>query len=245
MTLFSKILVVTLFGLSVVVMTWAMMFYIHREDLSEKTGKLKPRKEHVAELWEGVRAADASYRGNRADVLAQERYRIADRPWYDAELKHALSGATAANPVREPVFNNGVLVVAAVDAQNPKHVRPQLVPAKDAFGRPLESLVANLAAEQKKVADLVARQVELVTLIKQDTELTEQLVPPVGKGLRQRIEDEKVKIKLMDEELAIIRPLLVNTTVESELILRRREMLEARIKELTAAADVAAGPKQP
>jgi hypothetical protein len=62
--------------------------------------------------------------------------------------------------------------------------------------------------------------------------------------LRQRIEDEKVKVKLADEEQAILKPLLVNTAVEAELILRRREMLEQRIKELTGVGVASGGGRR-
>ncbi len=53
-----------------------------------------------------------------------------------------------------------------------------------------------------------------------------------GKGLRSLLIDERAKREDIEEEQRIVRPLFVNTAVESELILKRLESLEERVKEL-------------
>ena len=237
MTMLGKILVLINFAFSVTALTVAAMLYINHIDWTEGTekepGKLRPVIERIKEKWAGITAAEPSWRDVHANLLEQERLRVADRVFYDGELRHALSGATAANPAREVVYNNGV-IVPPYDPKT-KQLRPQMRAASDPFNRPLASLDFYMKAEQEKVVAVTQEQLKLRELVDEDTRLATLLKPPEpAKGLRQRIEDEKVKIKLVDKELAIIRPLLVNTSVESELVLKRRQALETRIKELSA-----------
>jgi hypothetical protein len=252
MTLLGKILVLVNFGLSVMVLVWAMLLYFNHVDLSDakgepgKTppippGELKVRKDSISDALTALGSADASWRENRGLVLEQEADRAADRPWYAGEIKHAQSGADANNPTREIAFENGVMLLDPVDPQKPRHVRPRMKNATDDAGRPLASLDANLKSEEQQLQALAQTEKQLQDLIEETKRLTELLTPEKGKGLRQRIEDEKVKVKLADEEQAILKPLLVNTAVESELILRRREMLEARIRELRGGVASGAG----
>jgi hypothetical protein len=246
MTLYGKILVLANFGLSIVALVCAMAFYYvdiytdWTEGTKTQQGEFGKRKERVTNLWEGIRTADAGWRDVRGNLLDQENYRAADRPWYAAELKHAREDATDMNPAHAPVFENqgpnkGVLVLEPV-ANEPKHLRPKLVPATDDFGRKLASLKANNKAKQDKSDALVVQQKKFAELFDEDKKLSNELTPEEGKGLRQRIEDEKVKIKRADEELAIMTPLEINTRQESQLILRRDEELRRRIDELKKAA---------
>ena len=149
-------------------------------------------------------------------MLTQEGYRAADRPWYDAEIKHAQSLATAASPMREPVYKAGILQLKEVNPGPPKHERPLLADAKeiadpnDMAARPplpLASLEANQKEERKREIEWADQQKELQSQIDLATQYTERLTPAVGKGLLVRIEDEKVKVKRADEELAIVQPL--------------------------------------
>jgi hypothetical protein len=258
MTLLGKILVLVNFGLSVMVLVWAMALYFGHIDWTDAKGEpsksppvppgeLKVRKDRVSDAWAALASADASWRANRADLLEQETYRVADRAWYDAELKHARSGAGDKSPAREIALDKdkGGMVLDPADAQNPRHKRPRLKNATDDANQPLVSLDENLRREKQQRDDLKKAEKKLADLIEETNQQTELLTPEKGKGLRQRIEDEKVKIALADEELAIIKPLLVNTAVESELILRRRQMLEARIKELTGVGVVSGASAAP
>ena len=153
-------------------------------------------------------------------MLEQEGFRVADRPWYGAELKHARSEATDQKPVREIVFDNkGQLLLDSVDAEGAaappaaleERGRRRRPAARQPGGEPEGGTIG--------IKALADEQVKLRELIEEVQRLTDQLTPPKGKGkgLRQRIEDREVKVTLADEELAIIKPLLVNTAVESEL----------------------------
>src|SRR5260370_37818069 len=119
MTLLGKILVLVNFGLSVMVLVWAMLLYFNHIDLSDAKGEpnksppgqLKLRKDRIADALAALGSADASWRENRAGVLEQEADRVADRPWYEGELKHARSGANDNQPAREIDFDNGLMVL--------------------------------------------------------------------------------------------------------------------------------------
>jgi hypothetical protein len=240
-SMIGKIMVVVHFGLSVLVMALAILFYALHIDWSEGQqkgavkveGEMVARKARVKDQWEKWNPAWAAWKDTRSNVLDQEAYRVADTGWYDTELRHATSVATDMNPVREPEYANGVLQLVPVDKTKPLHLRPKLKDAKDDQGKPLANLEYYRKDEVAKLAALIDEVKKLNDLVEETTRLTDLLTPPQGKGLRQRIEDEKVKIKLADEELAIMRPLLINTAVESELMLRRRDMLRARIEELS------------
>jgi hypothetical protein len=248
MTLLGKILVLVNFGLSVMVLVWAMSLYYGHIDLSDNAkpepGQLKLRKDRITDALAAGGSGDVSWRENRSAVLAQEADRVGDRVWYEGELQHARSGADDKKPAREIAFDNGLMALDPVDPQKPRHVRPRMKNAKDAAGGNLVSLDEYLKREQQQRLALAEAEKKLQDLIEEATRLTERLTPKQGKGLRQRIEDEKVKVKLADEEQAILKPLLVNTAVEAELILRRREMLERRIKELSEVG-VASGAGRP
>jgi hypothetical protein len=75
--------------------------------------------------------------------------------------------------------------------------------------------------------------------IQEDTDLTNQLVgtpaaggKPAVKGLRQRHVEERDKRDGIVAEQRLVRPLFVNTAVESELTLQRLRTLQEREKEL-------------
>lgn len=243
MTLYGKILVLANFGLSVMAMIWALLFYFERVDWTDaKTGELAPRKALVEDQWTSFAAAEASWREVHGDLLLQENYRATDRPFYATEVENARTKATDLKPARTVVYDKGVLVLAPV-ANEPKHLRPKMVNATDAFGKPLASLTSYIKAESDKRTALVAQQQKLQVLVEEDKRLTNLLTPEEGKGLRQRIEDEKVKVQRVDEELAIVQPLRINTAVENYLILQRDKMLRDRIEELKAAGGVVSGAK--
>jgi hypothetical protein len=52
------------------------------------------------------------------------------------------------------------------------------------------------------------------------------------KGLRQRLKEEQIKHANVLVEIEFLKPLLVNNTVEGQLILKRTKALEERVKEL-------------
>jgi hypothetical protein len=71
--------------------------------------------------------------------------------------------------------------------------------------------------------------------IAEANKLTDRIIGDKDKGVRglqKRIEDERAKDADVVAEQKLIRPLLINTVVESELIFKRKTQLERRIEEL-------------
>jgi hypothetical protein len=258
MTTYGKILVLLNFGLSVAAMTLAIVFYYTRIDWTEgsaaKPGELRARKARVDELSKSaLPPAGATWAERRADVLDQEGWRVADRKWYDEQIRLALTDADGvAKPVRDVVYEKGRLVVDPVfdpktnQPISPKYTRPRLQDAKDHLNNPLASLQKQTDKENNQLKALTKAQQDLQDQINEVTKWTDLLTPPPAsgmKGVRQRIKDEKLKAERVDEELAIITPLLYTTGAENELILQRGEELKKRIDELSRALGVASGSK--
>jgi hypothetical protein len=193
-----------------------------------------------------LRVMENRWKEADAAVKVAEAARPANRKWYkeqlDAlDLRDNPPARKDAAPVPEPAY-----VAATGDlVLDPKNLgRPLFesngVPtaAKDRAGRPLVPLgtyVAELADTKKQIDDQVA---ELGKQKKLDTELTEKIGGP--KGLRVLLKYEAGKHARLDEEVGYVRPLLINTAVDADLVVRRHRSLELRKAELEAALGAAA-----
>jgi len=113
--------------------------------------------------------------------------------------------------------------------------RPVMEPAVDLSGKPLDSrseYEKNLTEAQKENAGLLA---DLEKETKTAIALTEELIDqktPFRKGLRTQLSEEREKGEGIVEEQRLVRPLLVNTEVESGLLDKRLDGLQRRIEEL-------------
>jgi hypothetical protein len=118
----------------------------------------------------------------------------------------------------EPIHKNLVKELADLDAAKKRDARLTV----ELMGRKaLEKAKADLAANPKnqdaqKVLEVIGNEVK------------------IDKGLIDRIEEEKAKREDLVEEQKLLEPLLVNTYVETQLILMRKKALEDRVKELEA-----------
>jgi hypothetical protein len=242
MTAFGKTLVILNLFLSVLMMAWALALWTNRIDWSNRKGddlrppgELVEREAEARRYWSEIPGAFVSYRDSKLALSAVEDGRTpdhkdgraADRAWYEAELEHLRTGATEANPARAVRLNQGL---AVPDPKN--YNRPTMDPARDKFNKNLLSMSAYNTQEAKVLKELNDAKEQHRAAIEEDTKLTERLIGP--KGLQQRILDEKAKLAEVRKEIELIRPILINTAVESELILKRRGFLKARIEELKA-----------
>jgi hypothetical protein len=113
--------------------------------------------------------------------------------------------------------------------------RPKMIPAQDPDGQDLKPKSASLMAFQtskmeneqiRKTLEARLKEVSLLTV-----ELSGDLMTK-KRGLREKITLERQKRQGLIDEQGIEESLLINADVESELILKRRELLEKRIAEL-------------
>jgi hypothetical protein len=237
MTLFGKLLVLFTLVISLVMMGLGLAVYTNRIDWTDRQpkdgdpgGELAQREAEAKRLWNELRLAESGWRLRQAALARDEERRVQDRAWYQGQLTHLRSGANANSPAREVVFNNGVPVP---DPRNPS--LPQMRPAADRAGQPLMSLAWYDSRDEAIHKETLAAVDRFKKLVEQDTQLTNELVgDPIKrtKGLRQRINDERIKRADVVAEADFVRPLLINTVVESELILKRQKSLRARVSEL-------------
>ena len=260
MTKLAKILIFITVALSIVMAAWALGVYTNHIDWSankatgdRSAGELAKRIDRITLL----RSVLSGTAGNKEAAEAVKDYRLItekkDRPeemaggaenhwriawarlygleyyrwdyqnWYAQELKKLETGN---DKVMTVVYNEGVLVLD-------KNGRPQLQEYLDANKKPLyplDNLRRVLADEQKK---LDAALVKVGTLIKEETALTEELAGKEGNGgMRGQLAREQVKGQKVNQEREDLKPLLINTAVESQLLIRRKEQLEQRVNEL-------------
>jgi hypothetical protein len=147
-----------------------------------------------------------------------------NREWYAKQLVAMQQGP-------------GPVQVASIKAGQPEldpkqYGRPLLVEAKDATGQPLQPLTSYEKALTDTRQAILAAQAELEKQIKVDTELTQKIGG--DNGVRAQLAREEQKQKDVRAEQEYLRPLLVNSLVEGELLVKRRADLEARVKELKA-----------
>jgi hypothetical protein len=244
MTLFGKILVFVNLALSLMMATWAFAVWSNRIDFSntkatgdQAAGEFAQRAAQIEALWEAVPPAELAWKSARGELLDRESRRLADRGWYQDELNHLRNKATAADPCRTITYaqqnDDRTGIRKGEILLDPATGRPVLASAKDRFGKPLLSLASYVNEEQKLLASMEVVQNKHENQMKEASQLTEQLVGTAGnKGLQQRLVDERNKRKDVAAEEDLIRPLLINGVVDSELILKRKNALELRIKEL-------------
>jgi hypothetical protein len=244
MTLLGKILVFVNLALSLLMATWAFAVWSNRIDFSNTSasgekaaGEFAQRASEIAALWEGVPPAELTWKTAQTELRDREQRRLADRGWYQDELNHLRNKATAADPCRTITYadhndertgtRKGEVLL------DPATGRPALAAAKDRFGKPLLALAWYLNEEQKLLASMEVAQKKHEAQMTEAIQLTEQLVGSPGKkGLHQRLIDERNKLKDVQAEEEMVRPMLINSVVESELILKRKKALELRIDEL-------------
>jgi hypothetical protein len=241
MTAFGKLLVFLNLAFSFFLMSWAMAVYTNRIDFSntkgtgeQAAGEFFKRAAVVENLWEGVRPAQVNWRNARAAIADKDAHQVTEWAFYHVEIDHNRSKAVAANPVRWVVFaeadDDRLGIKKGQVALDPKTLLPLMAPAKDRNGNPMPALAFLNIDLEKTMASIDQVQEKHEKQIKEAIALTEQLIGP--KGLQQRLIDEKQKRKDVLDEEKLVRPLLINTVVESELILKRHNQLVRRIDEL-------------
>jgi hypothetical protein len=244
MTRLGKILVGLNLVLSLAMASWAWALWSNRIDWSntrgaaeQAGGQFKEREDQLAALWENERPAEAHWRAERAAVRTAEAHIDAGPPFYLAEIDHLMDKASAAKPARQVVFADqddprlGVKKGQVAPDPGNKSL-PKMEQAKGAAGGQLQLQSLRYYDEQLK-NKLDERQALLTKhqeQIAEATRLTDQLTGP--RGLFQRLADERRKRVGIDDELKQVYPLLVNSQVEAELVLKRQKALEQRLGEL-------------
>jgi hypothetical protein len=256
MTLFGKTLVFVNLALSFVMLAWAVGVYTEsvdwatpKADKDKAQGELFKLRDRIAPqggfgLWDAVKQAEARWKTSNANLAAIEMprdskqkgdtLRAENQRWYAEQLKD-LDSADKDKPVKEVVRREkeGDVVL---DDKHPG--RPLMQESRDKLGKPL----LGMAYYNKEMGDTTTQIKEAIgdlnKFVAEDAELTAKIGGP--KGLRVRLADEEEKRLRVLSEQDYLKPLLVNSQVEGELLQKRHRQLEARKAELTQSAGVAA-----
>lgn len=250
MTLLGKALVFLNLAFAFLLAGWSFSMYANGLDWTDHkegavpAGEFAIHEAKLDEMWKNLPPAQTNWREEQGVLKSVEERLAADRVWYDKEMRHVFVGPTIkANPV------NPVGEVAFSKADPKKGIKggqvllddkgfPQLLPLKDRAGSPLESLAEYADKDVnvlRTIEDVIAKHEKQIA---EANELTDRIIGDKAKGTRgfqQRIEDERTKNARLLAEQDLIKPQLINTVVESELILKRKGQLERRVDELKKA----------
>jgi hypothetical protein len=243
MTTVSKVLVVATFIFSVVVAGWSMALYFTRADWTDTPAKegqpaglLVARKARLAELLADSRPAESSWKGARSLVRDREGFRTGDRLFYQTEIAAIYDSD---KQLHEFVLGPDGQLLLGLDPNNKAHylLTPRFV--NDRAGKPLLSLKTFAKRYADNLDALTRTGNEFDSELQKDADLTVELAggtkankQVIEKGLRKRIEDERLKGIDMLAEYEIVRPLLIKTVGDSEFLLARKRQLQERIKKL-------------
>jgi hypothetical protein len=245
MTTVSKVLVVATFVFSVVVAGWSIALYFTRIDWTDTpakegqpAGQLVARKARLVELLADSRPAETSWKGARSLVRDREGFRTGDRLFYQTEIA-AIYDSPPMQQLHEVVLGPDGQLLLGQDPNNKAHFLPTLRNVNDRAGKPLYSLKTYAKRYLENLAALTLTGEEFRTELQKDADLTVELAggtksnkQVIEKGLRKRIEDERLKGIDMLAEYEIVRPLLIKTVGDSEFLLARKRQLQESIKKL-------------
>jgi hypothetical protein len=236
MTLFGKILVLLNVTLSLLMAAWAIGVYTNHlhwtieKSVQESEFEVNQLRDRLAPsgkgpgLYEDLAAEEARWKTASPIFQTMEPLRPKNQAWFQEQLGEL---QTSAKAVTMPSYKAGQLEF------DPKNFGlPLMVEATDKGGKPITGLAPYRKEYDDKQAAIKAVMDEHVKLVNEDKQLTEKIG---GKdGLRVKIDQEADKKQRVLAEQDYLKPLLVNSLVEGELLQKRRADLEARVKELKA-----------
>jgi hypothetical protein len=239
MTLFGKILVVLTTAVSLLLAAWAFGVYTRHLQWSMDTNKsanetvlqVQRLQERLTPkggsgLWADLTASEQHWSGSNKRLVTIEPKRPFNQKWFD---NHLTELTKSANPVKRPKYKNGAVEVIET-VQN--FGLPVMEDATDKIGQPLKGLDFYRKDYEDRQQVIKVTMEKLADAIKKDEQLTEQIGGP--NGLRVQIAREVDKRQRVLSEQEYLKPLLVNSVIEGELLQKRQAALEARVKELRA-----------
>ena len=241
MRMFAKFLVYTNLVLSLVFLGWALALYMQRLDwaphkslikgeIDQKTGIMYRLTEEVRELGEASELGEKRYQNDAYALPAAEKRRLDYQKWYLDQIALGERGKdTQGKDVKPPVIE---LVRDPKDqmlSMDPKDRKP--LKSREQDVEPLEIYMEQYRKLKKDIDDT---QAEIEKLVEENKQLTERIagIPGKTRGIRGDLEANVNYKRLFDDEMSILKPLLVNQRINVEQQKRRLAELEARYKEL-------------
>jgi hypothetical protein len=236
MTRAGKILLYANLVLSLLMAAWGTALFYGRVNWTDKSAQDAPRGEYkkvaerIAELKPVLGAADGRFLEVKAQLENIQQRRAANLAWFQAKSDELRFTANDQNPAVVPVLVGGLAQPG----------QPILVePAKDRAGEPLRAFKSYVADVGTKEIEINAAMASLAQENQKYTELSNQIVgifderatPPrlITPGFRQLLQDEQDKLGKVIDEIERLRPLLVNSYVEIQLLAKRHGLLQKRV----------------
>ncbi len=243
-TLLGKFLVMFNVAFSIIGFTWAVVLYtngvnytddppaVHKdkpEAPKTPAGLLYEPSQQIKETASTKYPAERSWSVARKAMLDKEGRTIADRPWYQERLKHQRVEASEASPAQTVVFSDKLMP----EEDKEKFDRPKLADA-ELDGKKYQKLTFYEDKLAENMRELVNTRDEFESKLKKDVELTNKILgmPPDEKGLRQMTVDERIKRLDVEEEFRMLQPYQTVVEYDAELLIKRQDVLDERLKEL-------------
>jgi hypothetical protein len=223
------------------------------DELTKRRERIKPQGNGYG-LQDSVTAAEARWKASAQYLADKEPLREQNRKWYGEQLALLVKGP---GPVKTAGYDKDQRLVL-----DPKTILPALVEAKDKAGQPLQNRDYYVDKYNERKDQIATAMDEIGKWLKPEVwealpkrdgridvdEAVKQIKPGDLAGLlitdgditqeitRQRVllvqeQDKRARVLA---EIEYLKPQLVNSAVESELLVKRRASLEARIEELKA-----------
>jgi len=245
MTLAGKILVFANLMLSLGMAAWAMGLYTQRVNWTNKStpeagkAELKKREDDIKDLSGELAVAERRHAEAKARLADLHVQRTTNNDLYRRYVDHItgtfingqLEGATDQIPAQVPVLVNGQTV--PFGPQNP--ALPKMEQAKDRTGAPLRSYFAYVL-DLYKTQQLIDAQSANLAKANNDAEDRTKIIAGTEEmkvlkpGLRQLLEYEQAKFARIEAEKDRLKPLLVNSYVEIQLLVKRHEQLQRQVE---------------
>jgi hypothetical protein len=246
MTFMGKILVLVNLALSLGFAFWAFAIYSNRIDWTttksaDRTGEFAKRDAELQALRAALGRGEANMEEAARNVALAEDRVPKYQAWYKEQLEKLRTGK---NPVQALVVKGGKLQLDPDPGAPPPYGLPQLGPVLSASKQPVAGLASievlnqEYAAKHQTFVDVTH---ELDKVLDGERQLTEQIGNGRDKGLRAQLAVVEHAGTNAIAEQEFIRPLLYNREVEGQLLVKRGNALESRLKEL-AGAHVARQP---
>ena len=254
MTFIGKLFVMINLAISLLMAATAFGLYVSGIDWTDNAakegqpeGKMKALRKDIDDIrLVRLAIAEGSWKANRQEVkefatgnkekekfkglLVLEDERREERTWMGKEMAKLVGG-------KEQVS----MVDTVANAANPA-ARPTMVPARAFAGQEPPELMTRVVYDERlkdHQKENTSIRAELAIKVKEDEDLTRKLAgdkagepEPRVRGIRRELVEERVKrLEIIDEQ-GITNSLQINVAVESELILKRLDDLDARIQEL-------------
>jgi len=249
MTLLAKLTILFNVGISLLLAFAALHFYFNGVDWAydvtkpnQVEGLVKAKKDEIAEVQKIQVPTEGTWKSARPMLWKQEQERRDARAFFVKEMDQSRNKATKDDPARVVVLlrTKEGEYRAKRDAKNP--LVPEMAKARVRGEKAKEDELPFLESRAIYQADLRKHHQDNLVLLdklkkefQKDEDYTRMIYDDKTKtGLQVDLIEERTKRQGVEAERRLVKPLYVNTMVESALSRKRLASMQTRIDELKA-----------